>query len=133
MVTTAVGDPFVLVKSLSRPGGHFTGLTSITSELQAKRVEILKETVRARRMEGMAEIAVSDTGIGIAEADQAAVFEEFRQVGTDYTKKSEGTGLGLSLTKRFVELHGGTLRLESELGKGSTFIFTLPEKRFEAA
>ena len=85
--------------------------------------------VRARRLEGMAEIAVSDTGIGIAEKDQAAVFEEFRQVGTDYTKKAEGTGLGLSLTKRFVELHGGTLRLESELGKGSTFIFTLPDKR----
>jgi signal transduction histidine kinase len=89
--------------------------------------------VRARRLEGMAEIAVSDTGVGIAEADQAAVFEEFRQVGTDYTKKAEGTGLGLSLTRRFVELHGGTLRLESELGKGSTFIFTLPEKQLVVA
>ena len=89
--------------------------------------------MRARRLEGMAEIAVSDTGVGIAEADQAAVFEEFRQVGTDYTKKAEGTGLGLSLTKRFVELHGGTLRLESELGKGSTFIFSLPEKQLVQA
>jgi signal transduction histidine kinase len=92
-----------------------------------------KVEVRARRIEDMAEIAVSDTGIGIAEADQAAVFEEFRQVGPDYTKKSEGTGLGLSLTKRFVELHGGTLRLESELGKGSVFTFTLPEKQLEMA
>ena len=58
--------------------------------------------------------------------DQAAVFEEFKQVGRDYTNKHEGTGLGLALTKRFVELHGGALTLDSEPGKGSTFTFTLP-------
>jgi len=73
-------------------------------------------------------IAVRDTGIGIAPEDQEAVFEEFRQVGRDYTRKSEGTGLGLALTKRFVELHGGRIRVESEPGKGSTFTFTLPVK-----
>jgi len=56
------------------------------------------------------------------------VFEEFRQVGRHYTNKQEGTGLGLTLTKRFVELHGGTLTLQSELGKGSTFTFTLPSQ-----
>ena len=72
------------------------------------------------------EVAVKDTGIGIAPEDQAAVFEEFHQVGRDYTRKDEGTGLGLALTKRFVELHGGTVRLESAPGKGSTFTFTLP-------
>jgi signal transduction histidine kinase len=72
------------------------------------------------------EIAVKDTGIGIAPEDQAAVFEEFKQVGRDYTKKAEGTGLGLTLTKRFVELHGGEIRLESALGKGSTFTIMLP-------
>ena len=55
-----------------------------------------------------------------------AVFEEFRQVGRHYTNKNEGTGLGLALTKRFVELHGGRLWLESEPGKGSTFTFTIP-------
>jgi len=71
-------------------------------------------------------IAVKDTGIGIAPEDQAAVFEEFKQVGRDYTRKAEGTGLGLALTKRFVELHGGTIQLESALGKGSTFTITLP-------
>jgi signal transduction histidine kinase len=76
------------------------------------------------------EISVSDTGIGIAPEHQETIFEEFRQVGTDASKKREGTGLGLALTKRFVELHGGTLRVESILGKGSTFTFTLPIERF---
>jgi signal transduction histidine kinase len=71
-------------------------------------------------------IAVKDTGIGIAPEDHAAVFEEFKQVGRDYTRKAEGTGLGLALTRRFVELHGGEVRLESALGKGSTFTITLP-------
>jgi signal transduction histidine kinase len=84
--------------------------------------------VRARRFEGKVEIAVRDTGIGIAPEDQAMIFEEFRQVGTDYTKKSEGTGLGLALTRKFVELLGGRIRVESEPGKGSTFTFTLPDR-----
>jgi signal transduction histidine kinase len=72
------------------------------------------------------QIAVKDTGVGIAPEDHAAVFEEFKQVGRDYTRKAEGTGLGLALTKRFVELHGGGIRLESTPGKGSTFTITLP-------
>jgi signal transduction histidine kinase len=75
------------------------------------------------------EISVSDTGIGIAPEHQETIFEEFRQVGTDAAKKREGTGLGLTLTKRFVELHGGTIRVESVIGKGSTFTFTLPLNR----
>jgi signal transduction histidine kinase len=83
-------------------------------------------TVRAAQRDGAVEVSVSDTGIGIAPEDQAAVFEEFRQVGTDYARKREGTGLGLALTKKFVELHGGTLGLTSEVGQGSTFTFTLP-------
>jgi signal transduction histidine kinase len=71
-------------------------------------------------------IAVKDTGIGIAPEDQTAVFEEFKQVGRDYTRKAEGTGLGLALTKRFVELHGGEITLASSPGQGSTFTVTLP-------
>ena len=85
--------------------------------------------VSASREEGNLVVRVHDTGIGIALEDQAAVFEEFRQVGRHYTSKQEGTGLGLALTRRFVELHGGRIQVESEPGKGSTFTFTLPITR----
>jgi signal transduction histidine kinase len=81
--------------------------------------------VRAGVMDGMAEVSVADTGIGIAPEDQDAVFEEFRQVGTA-ARKVEGTGLGLALSRKFIELHGGKIRVESEVGAGSTFTFTLP-------
>jgi signal transduction histidine kinase len=82
--------------------------------------------INARRRNGSVEISVTDTGIGIALEDQPRIFEEFRQVGGDYAHKKEGTGLGLTLAKKFVELHGGKIWVESEAGKGSTFIFTLP-------
>jgi signal transduction histidine kinase len=78
------------------------------------------------------EVAVVDTGVGIAPEEQQLVFEEFRQASGDYLRKSEGTGLGLSLAKRFVELHGGAMRVESELGKGSTFAFILPHRSLDA-
>jgi signal transduction histidine kinase len=83
-------------------------------------------SLKASRTDGAVEIAVSDTGIGIAREDQAAIFEEFRQVGSDETRKQEGTGLGLTLAKKFVELHGGRIWVDSELERGSTFTFTLP-------
>jgi signal transduction histidine kinase len=82
--------------------------------------------VRAIASAEAVEIAVTDTGIGIAPQDQAAVFDEFKQVGTDSARKAEGTGLGLALTRKFVELHGGTISVASAPGKGSTFTFTLP-------
>jgi signal transduction histidine kinase len=85
-----------------------------------------KVDVSARKENGHVEVAVRDTGIGIAPEDQAVVFEEFRQVGRDTMRKAEGTGLGLALTRRFVELHGGAIRLDSAPGRGSTFSFTLP-------
>jgi signal transduction histidine kinase/DNA-binding response OmpR family regulator len=81
--------------------------------------------VSARIVDGVLTLAVRDTGIGIAPEDQAQVFEEFRQVGQS-TRRQEGTGLGLALVRRFVELHGGQVTLESEVGVGSTFAFTLP-------
>jgi len=80
----------------------------------------------------MVEVSVSDTGIGIAPEDCDAVFEEFRQVGSDYTKKAEGTGLGLALTRKFVELHGGKIWVTSVVGKGSTFTFSLPVTAMQA-
>jgi len=82
--------------------------------------------IKAMPVDGSVEISVSDTGIGITSEDQATIFEEFRQVGTADAQKHEGTGLGLTLAKKFVELHGGRIWVESEVGKGSTFIFTLP-------
>jgi signal transduction histidine kinase len=81
--------------------------------------------VSARLQDGAAEIAVADTGVGIAPEDQEAVFEEFRQVGTA-DKKVEGTGLGLALSRKFIELHGGRIRVRSQVGHGSTFTFRLP-------
>ena len=84
--------------------------------------------INARQANDSVEISVSDTGIGISPEDQAKVFEEFRQVGGDYAHKREGTGLGLTLAKKFVELHGGKIWVDSEVGKGSTFSFTLPER-----
>jgi signal transduction histidine kinase len=80
--------------------------------------------VSAALVAGTAEISVTDTGIGIAPEDQEAVFEEFRQVG-GADKKAEGTGLGLALCRKFVELHGGRVWVKSEVGRGSTFTFTL--------
>ena len=88
--------------------------------------------VRAQRLDGHVEVSVTDTGIGIAPEDLDAVFEEFRQVGTDYAKKHEGTGLGLTLSRKFVELHGGNIAVKSRLGEGSTFTFTLPVSSWQA-
>jgi signal transduction histidine kinase len=81
--------------------------------------------VGATVSEGLVEVSVADTGVGIAPEDQEAVFEEFRQVGSA-DKKVEGTGLGLALSRRFIELHGGRIWVMSELGHGSTFTFTIP-------
>ena len=71
------------------------------------------------------EISVSDTGIGIEPEFQQKIFEEFIQVG-DHLRKQEGTGLGLAVTKKFIELHGGRIWVQSAKGQGSTFTFTLP-------
>jgi signal transduction histidine kinase len=84
--------------------------------------------VAARLVGSSIEVSVADSGIGIAPEDQPRVFEEFRQVGSDAARKAEGTGLGLALAKRFVELHGGSIRLQSAVGRGSTFTLTLPQQ-----
>src|SRR5262249_35157922 len=88
--------------------------------------------VGAVAKDGSVEISVSDTGIGIAPEDQEKVFEEFRQVGTA-AQKVEGTGLGLTLCRKFVELHGGKIWVKSQLGQGSTFTFMIPVRAGNAS
>jgi signal transduction histidine kinase len=82
--------------------------------------------VRAHRGAGEVQVAVADTGIGIAPEDQATVFDEFQQVGKPSDRSREGTGLGLTLAKRFIELHGGRIWIESAVGTGTTFTFAMP-------
>jgi DNA-binding response OmpR family regulator len=77
------------------------------------------------------ELAVEDTGVGISERDLARLFQEFEQVGEQTSIKPEGTGLGLALTKKLVELHGGVISVSSELGKGSKFLVQLPIQHSE--
>jgi CheY-like chemotaxis protein len=85
-----------------------------------------KVGITAKTTNSVVQVSVWDTGIGIAAEDQQRIFEEFQQVGKGLSEKTEGTGLGLTLTKKFVELHGGTIWVDSTPGRGSTFTFTLP-------
>jgi len=82
--------------------------------------------VSAARTDKGVEICVTDTGIGIAEDKLDAIFESFQQLEDSLTGKNEGAGLGLSITKYLVEAHGGEMRVESRVGKGSKFLFTVP-------
>jgi signal transduction histidine kinase len=83
-------------------------------------------TIEARRAENHALFRVTDTGIGIPEAEHTAIFDTFYQLGPTTKGVREGTGLGLSITKSLVELHGGEIRVRSKPGEGSVFEFTLP-------
>jgi len=87
-------------------------------------------SLAARLGDGVVEVSVVDTGVGIAPEDQEAIFEEFRQAGRA-DKKIEGTGLGLALSRKFIELHGGRIWVKSQSGEGSTFTFTLPVRHAE--
>ncbi len=82
--------------------------------------------VRVFESEGAFVVSVTDTGPGISEADQQVIFEEFRQEDSSSTRPKGGTGLGLAISKRLIEMHGGRLWVESVLGEGSTFSFSLP-------
>jgi signal transduction histidine kinase len=77
------------------------------------------------------EIAVEDTGIGISPEDQKKLFQPFQQIDSTLSRKYSGTGLGLSLCKQFIELHGGRIWIESEVEKGSRFVFSIPLKKGE--
>jgi signal transduction histidine kinase len=83
-------------------------------------------TIKAAATNGAFTVAVRDTGPGISESDQGKIFEEFQQADNTATKKKGGTGLGLSIARRIMEMHGGKLWVESQIGKGSVFSFMLP-------
>ena len=83
-------------------------------------------TLRTVECDDNVEVCVEDTGIGITSDDQGIIFDEFRQVDSSYSRRYEGTGLGLALCKKFIELHNGKIWVESEPGVGSRFYFSLP-------
>src|SRR5262249_61061553 len=82
--------------------------------------------IRAEANNGSFHVAVHDTGPGISTTDQTKLFQEFQQADNAITKKEGGTGLGLAISKRIIEMHGGRIWVESQLGHGATFAFTLP-------
>ena len=82
--------------------------------------------IKAAKVNGSFKVTVRDSGPGISEADRAKLFQEFQQADNSITRKKGGTGLGLAISKRIIELHGGKIWVESALGRGSTFSFTLP-------
>ncbi|MBW2221995.1 MAG: hypothetical protein JRF22_05645, partial [Deltaproteobacteria bacterium] len=95
--------------------------------LQVIKVQVKGEPVNNRKSRKCLQISVSDTGIGIKSEDQGHIFNPFNQVENSVSRRFQGTGLGLSLSKSLVELHGGRIWVESEgEGKGSIFIFIIP-------
>ena len=82
--------------------------------------------IEAGASNGSFKVSVRDSGPGISKSDQAKLFQEFQQADNSITRKKGGTGLGLAISKRIIELHGGKIWVDSELGRGSTFTFTLP-------
>jgi signal transduction histidine kinase len=82
--------------------------------------------ITAQRIDNMLVVSVIDTGRGISMKDLGKLFQPFKQLNPYMTREHEGTGLGLVLVKKYVEMHGGNVRVESEVGKGSIFTFTIP-------
>jgi hypothetical protein len=116
---------------LPEVAGDYDRLIQVIINLISNAIKFTKEgsvTCQARQVNGHIQVSIIDTGIGIDQEDQAHVFERFKQVGDTLTDKPKGTGLGLPICKQIVEYHGGNIWVESELGQGSTFVFTLPVK-----
>jgi signal transduction histidine kinase len=104
-------------------------LTQVVLNIVSNAIKFTEQgsvTISASAANGMFEVAIKDTGPGIAPEDQARIFEAFQQVDNSNTRKKGGTGLGLSISKRLVEMHGGTVGVESEAGAGSIFFVRLP-------
>jgi GAF domain-containing protein len=113
------------------PAGHGDGrrLTQVVINLVGNAIKFTdagEVVIKATATDGSFHLSVRDTGPGISAADQAKLFQEFQQADNAITRKKGGTGLGLAISKRIVEMHGGKIWLESQVGQGSTFSFTVP-------
>ena len=123
------------------PPGHGDGrrLTQVLINLVGNAIKFTDTgeiAIKAEANNGAFYVSVQDTGPGISAADQARLFQEFQQADNAITRKKGGTGLGLAISKRIIEMHGGRIWVESQVGQGSTFTFTLPvivERRVEPA
>ena len=119
----------IVPADLPRGRGDERRLTQVLLNLAGNAIKFTdagEVTIEARLADGAILVSVSDTGPGISEADQQKIFEEFQQADSSSTRKKGGSGLGLSISRRIVELHGGRVWVESALGEGSTFYFTVP-------
>ena len=122
------------------PAGHGDGrrLTQVLINLVGNAIKFTdagEVAIKAEANNGAFHVSVRDTGPGISAADQARLFQEFQQADNAITRKKGGTGLGLAISKRIIEMHGGKIWVESQVGQGSTFAFTLPvhvEQQVEA-
>jgi signal transduction histidine kinase len=137
-VVTAV-EPLARTKALELiaevskdlPTGHGDGrrLAQVLLNLVGNAIKFTDRgqvSIKATASDGLFMAAVSDTGPGIASSDQLKLFKEFQQADNTITKQKGGTGLGLAISKRIIEMHGGRIWVESEVGKGSTFKFSVP-------
>ena len=123
------------------PPGHGDGrrLTQVLINLVGNAIKFTDAgeiAIKAEANNGSFHVSVRDTGTGISAADQTKLFQEFQQADNAITRKKGGTGLGLAISKRTIEMHGGKIWVESQVGQGSTFTFTLPivvERQVEAA
>jgi signal transduction histidine kinase len=119
----------IIPPDLSRGRGDERRLTQVLLNLAGNAIKFTdtgQVLIEARAVDGAFIVSVADTGPGIAEEDRQKIFEEFQQADSSSTRTKGGTGLGLSISRRIVELHGGRMWVESELGAGSTFYFTVP-------
>jgi GAF domain-containing protein len=113
------------------PAGHGDGrrLTQVLINLVGNAIKFTdagEVVIKVAAPDGSFHVSVCDTGPGISAADQAKLFQEFQQADNAITRKKGGTGLGLAISKRIIEMHGGKIWVESQVGQGSTFLFTVP-------
>jgi GAF domain-containing protein len=124
-----IGFKVEVVSDLPQGRGDERRLTQVLLNLVGNAIKFTdtgEVAIKASASDGTYAVSVRDTGPGISEADQAKLFQEFQQADNSITRKKGGTGLGLAISKRIVEMHGGQITLQSQLGKGSTFSITLP-------